>query len=283
MRQKHLLTLLCTSLLCLTIQTGCGRTADPVSSDSVSTDSISVNTESSNQTKEDGKDTSTMSKNTVILTKPIDKTKPIIALTFDDGPNTGTTLDVLEVLEKYQVPASFFVIGNNINDKTSDVVKKAFDMGCEIQNHSLTHSDMTTQDPATILDEINTTSDKIFAITGTTPTFFRPPFIAVNQQLLDTVDLNFISGYGANDWEDSVSAEERAEKIITQAKDGAIILLHDMDGNQKTVDALDTIIPTLLDQGYQFVTISQLFETKNITLTTDTDIIYSYAEQTTMY
>ena len=205
----------------------------------------------------------------------------VCALTFDDGPNNDTTPLVLDKLEKYGVKASFFLIGQNINSTTEDVVKRAYDMGCEINNHSKTHSDMTKMSGDDIAAEIKVTNEKIEKITGEQPHFFRPPYIAANDTMFEYIDLPFIAGYGANDWEDSVSADERAEKIIAQAKDGYIILLHDMNGNSKTVEALDTIIPTLLDEGYEFVTVSELFEKKNIEPADR--IIYSYAEQTNMY
>ena len=205
----------------------------------------------------------------------------VCALTFDDGPNNDTTPLVLDKLEKYGVKASFFLIGQNINSTTEDVVKRAYDMGCEINNHSKTHSDMTKMSGDDIAAEIKVTNEKIEKITGEQPHFFRPPYIAVNDTMFEYIDLPFIAGYGATDWEDSVSADERAEKIIAQAKDGYIILLHDMNGNSKTVEALDTIIPTLLDEGYEFVTVSELFEKKNIEPADR--IIYSYAEQTNMY
>lgn len=209
------------------------------------------------------------------------QTKPVIALTFDDGPNTTTTAEVLDKLEKYGVPASFFVVGNNINESTAEVVKRAFDMGCEIHNHSKTHSNMTELTAGEIAEEIEFTDGKVFEITGVSTKFFRPPFIAVNNVMQEAVSLPFIAGIGANDWEDSVSADERAERIINQTKDGSIILLHDMQGNSKTVEALDTIIPKLLEDGFQFVTVSELFDTKE----TDTSnkFIFSNALQTSMY
>ena len=194
----------------------------------------------------------------------IASSKPIIALTFDDGPNTSTTLEVLEILKKYNIPASFFVVGNNINDETTAVIRKAFEMGCEIDNHSQTHSNMKELSPNDILTEIKYTSDKVEKIIGVPTKFFRPPYIAVNQTMFDTINLPFINGYGANDWEDSVDAKTRYKVIAEKAKDGGIILLHDAAGNHQTVEAIDMIIPELLKQGYQFVTVSQLFEIKGI-------------------
>lgn len=191
-------------------------------------------------------------------------TEKIIALTFDDGPNTVTTPKVLDIIEKYDVPASFFVCGNNITDESADVMKRAASLGCEIHNHSRTHSDMTKMSPDEITAEIDFTSDKIEEAVGVRPKFFRPPYIAVNQQMHDVIDLTFICGLGAEDWLDEVSAEERYRRIIAQAADGLVILLHDMEGNSKTVEAVDMIIPELQRQGYKFVTVSQLFEMKNV-------------------
>lgn len=206
----------------------------------------------------------------------------VIALTFDDGPSVFTTSQVLDALEKYDVKASFFLVGNNISEGTADIVRRAYGMGCEINSHSRTHSNMKELTAEQIKEEMDHTSDKIEEIIGVKPKFFRPPYIAVNQTMYDNIELPFISGYGCNDWEDSVTAEQRAERVLAQAKDGAIILMHDMQGNDRTVEALDTIIPKLLEQGYEFVTVSELFYAKEVTPKSD-GIVYSYAEQTTEY
>lgn len=213
------------------------------------------------------------------------KDDKVIALTFDDGPNLTTTNAVIDKLEEYNIVASFFLVGDNItgdaDSGSARVAKRAYDLGCEINSHSKTHSNMTEMFPEDIKAEMEYTSDKIFEITGERPKFFRPPYIAVNDVMFESIDLPFIAGYGANDWEDSVSAEQRAEKVLAQAKDGAVILLHDMQGNSKTVEALDTIIPALADEGYNFVTVSELFAAKGIE--PQDNIVYSFAEQTTMY
>lgn len=204
-----------------------------------------------------------------------------IALTFDDGPNTTTTNDVLDKLEKHGVVASFFLVGNNINDETAKVVKRAFDMGCEINNHSRSHSDMTTLSAEEIQSEYKFVDDKVFEITGEHTKFFRPPYIAVHQIMFDNIDAPFIAGIGASDWEDRVTAEKRAKTILKQAKDGDIILLHDMEGNSQTVEALDTIIPELKAQGYKFVTVSELFKAKGID--PDMEKVYTNVTQQYMY
>lgn len=191
-------------------------------------------------------------------------TKKLAALTFDDGPNTVTTPQVLDVLEKHGIPASFFVIGKKITSASSEIMRRAVKLGCEIENHSRTHSDMTQMSAEEMLAEINFTSDAVEAAVGRRPKFFRPPYISYNQLMFDTIDLTFICGVGADDWNDEVSAEERFNKIMEQVSDGTVILLHDKRRNFRTVEAIGRIIPAMISEGYEFVTVSELFSRKNI-------------------
>lgn len=207
--------------------------------------------------------------------------KKHIALTFDDGPNTETTPQVLEKLKKYGIPASFFLIGNNITPESAAVSRAAFEYGCEICNHSRSHQSMSYLTAEDIRAEIEFTDDKIVEISGTMPRFFRPPYIAVNDVMIDNIDKIFIAGIGAEDWLDEVTAQMRAEKILAQAKNGSIILLHDAQGNSKTVAALDLIIPALLNDGYEFLTVTKLFAAEGIE--PKRGIVYSNALQTEMY
>ena len=169
----------------------------------------------------------------------------VIALTFDDGPNTDTTPLVLDKLEEHGI----------VTKMTAKEIKA----------------------------EIDFTSDKVEEAVGERPQFFRPPYIAVNQTMFDVIDMPFICGYGAEDYNNAIGVEERVEKVLAQARDGGIILLHDMNGNVQTVAALDKIIPALKEQGYEFVTITELFHAKGVAIDPDSEIIYSYAEQTEMY
>ena len=129
--------------------------------------------------------------------------------------------------------------------------------------------------------EIEFTDGKIKEITGEVPRFFRPPYIAVNDVMIDTIDKIFIAGIGAEDWLDEVTAEMRAERILKQAKNGSIILLHDSQGNSQTVAALDLIIPALLNDGYEFLTVTELFAAEGVE--PKRGIIYSNVLQTEMY
>ncbi len=189
--------------------------------------------------------------------------RPLAALTFDDGPNTETTVEVLEKLKKYSVPATFFLIGNNIDEQSAAVAAAAVKQGCELENHSLTHSDMSVMSREEIRKELEKTDGKIHKICGRTPEFFRPPYIAVAEHMYDCIDKTFICGVGADDWDQNVGVRERIDRILAQISDGVIILLHDSKGNGKTAEALDGIIPAMLDAGYDFVTVSELFKRKN--------------------
>lgn len=197
----------------------------------------------------------------------------LVALSFDDGPNTETTVHMLDVLKKHGVKASFFVIGKNINEESAKVMQRAYNEGHDIENHSLTHCAMPTLSADSIRSEISQTSALVEKYVGEKPQFFRPPYIALNRTMFDNIDLPFISGEGCNDWEDSVSADVRVERMLGFARDGLIFLLHDMPGNEQTVEAVDRIIPILKERGYRFVTVRTLFKEKNIA--TQRGIIYT--------
>ncbi len=189
----------------------------------------------------------------------------LIALTFDDGPNTHTTPKVLDLLEEYDARASFFLIGRNINDDSAEVMKRAHEMGCEIDNHSRTHSDMSVMSAEEIKAEVAYVDEYVYSVTGEYPKFFRAPYLNISQTMYDTIDIPFITGFSSGDSNADKTAQERAETVISSAKDGAIILMHDFYGNDKTVEALKTILPELKSQGYEFVTLSELFERKGET------------------
>ncbi|SDI36259.1 Peptidoglycan/xylan/chitin deacetylase, PgdA/CDA1 family [Pseudobutyrivibrio sp. 49] len=187
----------------------------------------------------------------------------LIALTFDDGPSS-TTSQVLDVLEKYGVKATFFLIGQNVNSNTRAIMQRQVNMGCELACHSYTHEDMTRMNASQIKNQIDWTASAIKNTVGVDVKFFRPPYIAVNNTMYQNIDLPFIQGSMHNDWESSTSASQRVNSVLSSAKDGDIILLHDFQGNSQTVDALPQIIEGLKNQGYTFVTVSELFEKKGV-------------------
>lgn len=202
-----------------------------------------------------------------------------ISLTFDDGPNLGddhTMNNMLDLLKKNDVVGSFFLIGNKINDENAKVIKRAFDMGCDIENHSWTHPDMTKLTREEILDEYNKCDEAIIKITGKKPEFFRPPYIAVNDLMHQVIPTPFIQGHGCKDWELEVSAEERIKMMEEGTKDGVLYLLHVMEGNINTLKALEYLIPKLKKEGYTFVTVPEMFRIKGISFQGHTGKLYTY-------
>ena len=195
-----------------------------------------------------------------IITVNAEVEPKLLALAFDDGPNTTTTNEVLDVLEQYNAKATFFLIGLNINNESAKSVKRAYDMGMEIANHSKTHNSMMNMTPDEIKAEIDYVDEKVEEITGEKTKCFRPPFIGVSQTMYDNIDLPFIYGADTQDYMEQVDVNERAENILKNAKDGTIYLMHDSTGNDQTVAALKIALPKLVEQGYEFVTISELFE-----------------------
>ena len=183
-----------------------------------------------------------------------------LALSFDDGPNTVTTPKVLDILEENGVPASFFVCGKNIDKSTAKVMRRALQLGCDIENHSFSHSHISRLSEKQIRDEVGRTDALIEKYTGSAPRFFRPPYIDHNELMHKTLGHTFICGVGADDWKKDVDAATRARLILDNVKDGDIILLHDFEGNDATVEALKTVIPELKSRGFEFVTVPQLFD-----------------------
>ncbi len=183
----------------------------------------------------------------------------LISLTFDDGPNNSVTNEVLDRLEKYNVPASFFLIGENINMETRVSAERALKLGCDLENHSFTHTDMTKLTPDQIQTEIGETQDLIKDISGVYPEFFRPPYIVYDQKMYDNIPLTFICGAGCEDWIPETSVKDRYERSVANSRNGEMLLLHDCEFNSKTAQTLDLLIPRLLNDGFEFVTERQLF------------------------
>lgn len=202
-----------------------------------------------------------------------------ISLTFDDGPNLGddhTMNDMLDLLEKNDVVGSFFLIGNKINDENAKVIKRAFDMGCDIENHSWTHPAMPELTKEEMIEEYEKCDQAIIKITGKKPEFFRPPYIAVNDLMHQVIPTPFIQGHGCKDWELDVSAEERIKLLEEGTKDGVLYLLHVMEGNINTLKALEYLIPKLKKEGYTFVTVPEMFRIKGISFQGHTGKLYTY-------
>lgn len=184
-------------------------------------------------------------------------------MTFDDG-SSSTTNDVLDVLEREGIVATFFLVGENVNSSTASIMQRQVNMGCELANHSYNHVDMSNYSASDIRNQINWTQSAIENTVGVTPKFFRPPYLGISNTMYQNIDLTFIQGIVTQDYDSSISVSQIVNNAVNNVSDGSIVLLHDFQGNSKTVQALPTIIQRLKSQGYSFVTVSQLFEYKGI-------------------
>ncbi|MBP7479917.1 MAG: polysaccharide deacetylase family protein [Spirochaetaceae bacterium] len=187
------------------------------------------------------------------------------ALTFDDGPSSLTNL-VLDRLEKYEIPATFFVVGKCITEETGPVMERIQSLSCEFGNHSWSFEPMDTMSKEEIEESIQKTDNAIRKYTGSPALFFRPPNLAVSETLYKNVKKPFAQGLTGNDWSGcNTTAQQRAHLVLDQTKDGSIILLHDTQiPPHPTPEALDIIIPELLIRNFTFVTLTSLFEIKGI-------------------
>ena len=186
--------------------------------------------------------------------------KKVVALTFDDGPSKYTN-ELIDVLKDNDAVATFFVIGNKVSiyNKT---LKKAITNGNEIGNHSYNHKWLTRVDDVELNSQINKTQNIIYETLGYKPINFRPTYGSINNNMRKKINLNIILwNVDTMDWKYK-SVDRIVKRATKNTKDLDIILMHDT--RKRTVDAVKKIIPILKEQGYTFVTISELQEIKKL-------------------
>ena len=188
----------------------------------------------------------------------VDPTRPMVALTFDDGPHAVYTDQILDTLEEHGAVATFFEVAANLH-KAPDAVRRAADLGCEIGSHSYRHANLGKMDQAAQQAD-QAAADALFQeVLGTTPSLLRPPYGSMNKTLKTTSGRSIVTwSIDPEDWRcrdaDTVVSRIQAEKSL----DGQVILLHSI--YDSTVEATETLVPWLLEQGYQLVTVSELIQ-----------------------
>ncbi len=184
-----------------------------------------------------------------------------IALTFDDGPHPIITGRILDILEKYGINATFFVIGQNV-----EYYPIAFDRiaksECEIGNHTYSHRNVGNMSEAELLSELEKTERAIESRCDRHTFLLRPPegsFGETVKQVSASRGYDIILwSIDTLDWAHT-SAEVMANKVISSLSGGDIVLMHDYtSGGAHTCEALEIMIPKLIDMGYEFVTVSEL-------------------------
>ncbi len=193
---------------------------------------------------------------------PVNPNRPMIALTFDDGPGLGTER-LIEALHSHGARATFFMMGTRVNTYP-DAVRKMVETGCELANHTTNHLKLTDYAAEGIAMEINYTRDAVNSIVGQAPTMLRPPYGAVNEvvQSVAGTPLVFWS-VDTLDWQ-LKDAQLIRNYVLNTVKDGDIVLMHDI--YEATVQATIELIPLLQERGYQLVTVSEMAKARGITL-----------------
>lgn len=186
----------------------------------------------------------------------VDPNKPMIALTFDDGPSYENTEKILNVLTKNNARATFFVVGTNA-EAYPDILKKEIEAGCQIGNHTAEHLNLSELSDKEVTNAVEKVNNIVKKATGVVPTAVRPPYGAYNKKVQKILNkYKFILwSVDTEDWKD-LDAKKTSKKVLSEAYDGAIILMHDI--HPSTAEAAETFVPKLIEQGYQLVTVDEL-------------------------
>ncbi len=196
------------------------------------------------------------------LRKDLDADKPMVALTFDDGPYAPVTTKILKVAKKYDAKVTFFAVGNRLNTY-KDTVKKAYEQGCQIASHTYEHQILTKVGPKQIKSQVSRVNTVLNKLIGCKTTALRPPGGGVNDTVRKYVGLPMICwNVDTEDWK-----SRNSTKVLSRCKniaDGDIVLMHDL--YPSTANAVAKLIPRLVKKGFQLVTVDELFYYKGIKL-----------------
>lgn len=193
----------------------------------------------------------------------IDPSKPMVALTFDDGPMPASTGKILNVLDLYNARATFFVVGSMAVNAT-DMLVKMDSIGCQIGNHTYYHPELSALSSYGIASELSATSNVIYSAVGKYPALLRPPYGSQNQTVLQTAGMpSILWSIDTNDWRYR-DASHVINSVLSNVSDGDIVLMHDVYWS--TATAVEVIVPSLISMGFQLVTVDELARYKNSTL-----------------
>jgi len=189
----------------------------------------------------------------------VDTPEKVVALTFDDGPHPQHTPRVLDVLERYRVRATFFMMGRNV-ERYPTVARAVLDRGHEIGNHSYSHPRLVFMSPRRVRDEIERTDELLRSIGVSGEIHFRPPhaakLVVLPYVLVQMNRLSVLGDVDPEEWKGPPAAI-MTESILRQVRPGSIIGLHDPLGSE-TLRTLEDSIKALVARGYRFETVSEL-------------------------
>ena len=195
----------------------------------------------------------------------IDPSKPMVAITMDDGPNPDTTNQILDAFEENYAKATCFCLGQNAG-YYPEVVKREYDLGMEVGTHTQSHEQLTKLSSSALTSEISESVDAIKEATGTAPVLMRPPYGAVNSTVLAEAKKQGLCAVNwsldTEDWK-TKNADDTYKMVMT-ATDGDVVLLHDI--HEYNINAVERFVPDLIAEGYQLVTVSEMYAARGETL-----------------
>ncbi len=190
---------------------------------------------------------------------PVQTEKKLVALTFDDGPHPDVTPLIVSILEKYNAKATFFMLGSRVQ-YYPDIARHVYESGHEVGNHTWNHPILTKMTEAQILKEYSTTEQAIIQAIGVPSTIFRPPYGATNELVKSVIPSpQFNWTVDTEDWKHR-SAEKLLPAVQQAVHKNAIILMHDI--HLSTAHGLEAVLQFLQQEGYEFVTVSQMMNAK---------------------
>ena len=196
---------------------------------------------------------------TIYLERAADPTKKMIALTFDDGPNTPNTQRIVEILKANNAVATFFELGYRM-EQNSSKMDMIINNDNQIGNHSFNHKIYTKITTTEMMDQIDSTNALMKQIVNTTATVVRPPNGSMNDSVRQNIGYPMILwNVDSKDWE-SRNKDAIVKAVLSNLDDGDIIVMHDIYST--SADAIEVLVPELIKQGYQLVTIQEMFDTK---------------------
>ena len=190
------------------------------------------------------------------------RTEKLLALTFDDGPRRSTTSALLDGLARRGVHATFFLVGSNL-DGNEELIRRMEAEGHQVGIHSYTHKMLTGLNAADLYTEVGALRDRLTDLLGHDGFLLRPPYGKTDDALRRRAGAPIILwSIDPEDWSDDDSDRQTA-LILSQVQDGDIILLHDI--YPSSVDTALRVVDALLDDGYYFVTVDELFAARGVT------------------
>ena len=195
----------------------------------------------------------------------IDPSKPMVAITFDDGPYEPTTTPILDALEENYAKATFFCLGQNVG-YYPEVVQREYELGMEVATHTTSHKQLTALSSAELETEITDSINALKDAIGVAPKLMRPPYVAVNKDVLTAVgnhDLCCVNwSLDTEDWK--TKNADATYRMVMTATDGDVVLLHDI--HEYNVAAVERFVKDLQAEGFQLVTVSEMYEARGETL-----------------